>query len=1339
MATSTTMTSQDKEEDRITAPMATPSSISRAYSNNKESASANNEERILWSELFSSSQNGDAFSPAKPTADKKSLHGTGLQLCLEKGKLEARCGRRCSLMLLETASCYEQFGMALKKSCQKQQQQQDTPTDGDSFLLPSVVSLGQQTRTLSNQLREEIALPLQGFHTNCQGETLVVMQQKYVQTRQRAFDARKRALVGHDKYVHAVQEADAACNEMQATFASSVTIATATTDKEEKVDEHADDAEKQPTSDRSLKGYEKLKGKDAADRVASLLNDVKVQQRRYESLVERENEAVRFAQNMESIALEGIQKLEEQRLCLFYDSLVRTVQGVNTCLDDLVIAADGDGNKESTTATPLKEDEGDHTNINNALQKNYKKGEELFANLLKVGHGHENTGVVDAETLGLDVQVGTLRDEVQSRMAAKVVRLKRVKGLAVFFEEIAVAAANLGTGLMLVVKHEDSYVSSQGTPVEHLRTLLSNCEGPRTLSLWNDVLKMLESEARASQQFATALRTIKSSTLDPVLLTSVKSVKDEAEMDDGRWKVLCDAARAEMRAETKYRQNIAHTAKARDRVKSVDSGDATAAEKAVKSSPKKVNRTRDGMNKAFGNFLSILPDGGEQAMQMLTPEARRAVAERTLQEADQKEAKVKQALDNAIAHKNQCVESYESKTAPRSQQFKEEAIAGVDGIKIALGDLLASMNSLRATRYESLVTLPKLGEKPLVDALIDLREWMQKAAEDVAAKLAGDRGDASSSATSGFMLDVVLSKSEHVADFVGIGKTTSFESDCVSDASAGSVVAVQVPGQDSNRSLDLASVKNEGDAENNDSKNSRWLQKSLSTPIGKPGFKKLRKSHTTGDDDFDMDIDDDQTANSTDSATVPPQNKEETTETDMFLAFWPDYSGIPPGITHSFACVFLPKDCTTKDIGLVEHGRLFLTHKGAVFVAWKGKKAILYFSAMTSVETRDSLFGLDDDTLLVTAESGGAQNTLLLGSFNLRDRALQVTQERITVAAKARVESEATKQPETNAGPTSNKVACTLTPVAPDAVIQKMEIVLSKKVKGISVDKFHEIVWDDGAADESFYAKWLATGKCSDIKADNWETPTDGFKGAWCGDSYTHKRSLAFILQRSSRIGPPTAKVSQTQFCRLEGKDRSIMQMTVAFEGIPYSDSFSVEVRWVATRVGAKDIMVQVGVFVEFHKSTFLKTQIRNGTMTETKPVHESLFEFVKTALSKEIVLDESGEAGDDDDDDADDVSVAESSRDNATTKQETGILGIIKSTLPAIIADNMHIAIPVAVVASLCVCRGMLSSSASEPTMSLSASSEITALNLKVNNLQGELELLRQTMAELKEIVSKK
>ena len=80
--------------------------------------------------------------------------------------------------------------------------------------------------------------------------------------------------------------------------------------------------------------------------------------------------------------------------------------------------------------------------------------------------------------------------------------------------------------------------------------------------------------------------------------------------------------------------------------------------------------------------------------------------------------------------------------------------------------------------------------------------------------------------------------------------------------------------------------------------------------------------------------------------------------------------------------------------------------------------------------------------------------------------------------------------------------------------------------------------------------------------------------------TYISSYNVAFYF-----TGPPVAGVTQTQYLIKDGNDRCVVMMTVEMDGIPYSDSFAVEVRWVARRVKNNDIAVDAGVFVRFTKS----------------------------------------------------------------------------------------------------------------------------------------------------------
>lgn len=64
------------------------------------------------------------------------------------------------------------------------------------------------------------------------------------------------------------------------------------------------------------------------------------------------------------------------------------------------------------------------------------------------------------------------------------------------------------------------------------------------------------------------------------------------------------------------------------------------------------------------------------------------------------------------------------------------------------------------------------------------------------------------------------------------------------------------------------------------------------------------------------------------------------------------------------------------------------------------------------------------------------------------------------------------------------------------------------------------------------------------------------------------------------------ADVKHTQYCRVEGDDRCVLAMTIDMEGIPFCDCFNVQIRWAVTRLKNEDLLVEVGLFVNFVKST---------------------------------------------------------------------------------------------------------------------------------------------------------
>mmetsp|Transcript_30447 Transcript_30447/g.50247 ORF Transcript_30447/g.50247 Transcript_30447/m.50247 type:complete len:506 (+) Transcript_30447:95-1612(+) len=200
-----------------------------------------------------------------------------------------------------------------------------------------------------------------------------------------------------------------------------------------------------------------------------------------------------------------------------------------------------------------------------------------------------------------------------------------------------------------------------------------------------------------------------------------------------------------------------------------------------------------------------------------------------------------------------------------------------------------------------------------------------------------------------------------------------------------------------------------------------------------------------------------------------------------------------------------------------------------------------------------------------------------------------------------------------------------LPPVPPDETLQKMDIIISKRLKGLTIAQFHDTVWAEDPA-KPLYKNWLDSSGKNEVKISDWQTG-DGDEGAtasktgpWDGESYDKHRTVTFRFTRTTHLytGPPVAEVKHTQFCRLESNEKCVLGMQIEMQGIPFADCFNVQIRWVVTRMGTeRDLKIQVGLFVNFVQQTVLAGKIRSGTSEETTKTQMSLFRAIKEACAE--------------------------------------------------------------------------------------------------------------------------
>lgn len=201
--------------------------------------------------------------------------------------------------------------------------------------------------------------------------------------------------------------------------------------------------------------------------------------------------------------------------------------------------------------------------------------------------------------------------------------------------------------------------------------------------------------------------------------------------------------------------------------------------------------------------------------------------------------------------------------------------------------------------------------------------------------------------------------------------------------------------------------------------------------------------------------------------------------------------------------------------------------------------------------------------------------------------------------------------------------------VPPDETLKKMDIIINKQLKDVSIQDYYATAWSegDGTNKPPLYGPWLKDSGKEKITVGKWEfaAANTDFLGEWDGEKYNQKRTVSFEFNKQIpfQMGPTLAKVKHTHYCRVEANDKCVLAMTIDMSGVPYSDCFKVEIRWVATRSGKSDLAIQVGLFVNFVKSTIMAGKIRSGTTDQTTQQQVQLFRAIKEACgadSAEVV-----------------------------------------------------------------------------------------------------------------------
>lgn len=1051
---------------------------------------------LPWSHVLAS----PSVSCFTPSLDANhTFHGTGFRSAVAHSKQSTHSSRRCLVLLLEVATLKEHYAQALLKAGQGLHpvlSSTAASTIGSAATQLPTLSVQEATLSWSREwtklaqgIKESLTLSAGLFGTT-HADAVSMISSKYSAGRQTSVTARQRALTARTKYHRSVEEAEKIVSEWRETSRTESVAATAAAVADESA---ASENESTATPSNA-----------PPPRVASKLKQVQHHWYSYKRAVEAENQAVRQCQRLEEMVLQSMQNLQQDRVAVLLAAMKRVLVAERQALNEMMFA--------------LKENSGEHGTSETLISE--KKGRKSLANLLKATSNQfemESSGVMDAETLGIPDDIGKLRDHVRTQFAARTTRIQVVRGLATFLEQVSTISVKLGRSLKQLI--EVDAASRNPSSVKPLDVALQECEGPRALRLWGAVKKTLEQDADSALSLASTLRTMRSQKLDGVLLYSEKSMKASAESDDVMWKQVCEAARAQSRAENRYRQTTAQSAKARERVQSVDSDPRNGTSNV---SPKRVN-------KHLANMFSILPDGGGQAMKMLAPGARASIAQRNLEEAGQKESKGRQVLDSAVEVTAVALRAYKTSAETLSAKYEQEDVTGWEDVKVVLELFVTEAELLRKSKSTSLEGMKELIEADAMAAMAtDINEWAIGTQEVIAKQLA-QSDDASSSNGAVFMLTVDARDSAIIGEML-LGTVE------VEEAEAGTEEAetkdglepdaleetdVVSPNSPSSEKASPKAATSDPQIPSVEEMTPKWMKRSLSAssmPSKSDRTNTIRRTLTLGKRIMSR------------SGSVPSQLD---ADTDIFLKyFWPDKvdSQTVPHIAGSFSCSFRAHiagsfSCSFRDSSQrlpSQYGRVFVTSARLVFASWSQKRLVLKWSEVTGVETAKNIVNTGDDTLLLTYKKGSDISLVLLGGFLDRHQTLQLF-EKTRAEAKVAAEAAAAARVEDSVGETIEKSigAPTAKLLPPDSTLQKMEIVLSRHLRNVSIQRYYEIVWSEGnGTDEKpLYGPWLEKAGF-DVGMGDWDFSEA--VGPWCKERYPQKRVATFKVKRRTHlyIGP---------------------------------------------------------------------------------------------------------------------------------------------------------------------------------------------------------------------------
>ncbi|KAL3673430.1 hypothetical protein V7S43_001142 [Phytophthora oleae] len=348
----------------------------------------------------------------------------------------------------------------------------------------------------------------------------------------------------------------------------------------------------------------------------------------------------------------------------------------------------------------------------------------------------------------------------------------------------------------------------------------------------------------------------------------------------------------------------------------------------------------------------------------------------------------------------------------------------------------------------------------------------------------------------------------------------------------------------------------------------------------------------------------------------------------------------PEQVVESFSCALYLTNFPF-------HGRLYLTRNRMCFSGWRDTMFVASFSEIAMMEKKNTAL-IVPNAIEFTIKG----EKVFFTSFVFRDECFQSIQQLRSIKKETEeLLSDPVKQPDgdteskpagedeskrrrssndlaavaptpelvpvitaeatlaENSRPTaslsSESVASTTPLVIPekDTLLSEYDLLLDDEVT-FSVETAFSKLWIQS---DTFAKSILDAAGATNVSLPAWDAKPASYTAVTKPGMFDGSRLVSYTHNKKYMVGPSVIPTAQTQRYAYSAGSRLVVSTTTCVSDVPYCDYFRVEQRWVFSATKKSGVCsMQVGLRVQWSKSTWLKKQIESTTVSEAKEAVKS-------------------------------------------------------------------------------------------------------------------------------------